>query len=73
VKTYCTITAYNAGAGNVSRAFIGNTNLPKAIPTINTYSPDRAYNQLKNKMSTEEARNYIQKVSKLHTQYKSWM
>lgn len=73
IKTYCTISAYNAGAGNVSRAFIGNTNLPNAIPTINTYSPDQAYNQLKNKLTTEEARNYIQKVSKLHTQYKSWM
>jgi membrane-bound lytic murein transglycosylase C len=73
VKNYCTISAYNAGAGNVSRAFTGNTNLPKAVPVINTYTPDRAYNQLKNKMSTEEARNYIQKVSKLHEQYKSWI
>ncbi|MEA2019041.1 MAG: transglycosylase SLT domain-containing protein, partial [Campylobacterota bacterium] len=33
-RLYCAIAAYNTGAGNVAKAFIGNTNINKASRTI---------------------------------------
>ncbi len=63
-RLYCTIAAYNTGAGNVARAFSGTTNPYKAAPRINRMSPNQVYNHLKNNLKYAETRHYIQNVSK---------
>ncbi len=68
-RMLCVIASYNTGAGNVSRAFTGNTSLKKAIPLINGYSYEQLYEHLTNKLSTSEARNYVAGVSKRRVKY----
>lgn len=68
-RRLCVIASYNTGAGNVSRAFTGNTNIKKAIPLINEYSYQQLYDYLTNKLSTEEARKYVSGVSKRREKY----
>lgn len=68
-RRLCVIAGYNTGAGNVSRAFTGNTNLGSAIPLINRYNYTQLYNHLTSRLSTEEARNYVSGVSKRHEKY----
>lgn len=68
-RRLCVIASYNTGAGNVSRAFIGNTNIKGAIPVINRYNYTQLYNHLTSNLSTEEARNYVSGVSKRREKY----
>lgn len=68
-RRLCVIASYNTGAGNVSRAFTGNTNIKKAIPLINKYSYQQLYQHLTNKLSTDEARKYVSGVSKRREKY----
>ena len=68
-RRLCVIASYNTGAGNVSRAFTGNTNLKGAIPLINRYNYTQLYNHLTSNLSTEEARNYVSGVSKRREKY----
>lgn len=68
-RRLCVIASYNTGAGNVSRAFTGNTNIKGAIPLINRYSYTQLYNHLTSNLSTEEARNYVSGVSKRREKY----
>ncbi|MBQ2779556.1 MAG: DUF3393 domain-containing protein [Bacteroidaceae bacterium] len=68
-RRLCVIASYNTGAGNVSRAFTGNTNLGSAIPLINRYNYTQLYNHLTSRLSTEEARNYVSGVSKRREKY----
>lgn len=68
-RRLCVIASYNTGAGNVSRAFTGNTNLRNAIPLINQYSYHQLYEHLTNRLSTEEARKYVSGVSKRREKY----
>ena len=68
-RRLCVIASYNTGAGNVSRAFTGNTNLKSAIPMINRYDYTQLYTHLTSKLSTEEARNYVSGVSKRREKY----
>lgn len=58
----CMIAAYNCGAGNVSRAIIGSTNLPKAIPYINEMSYDKLYSTFRTKLP-KETQDYVYKVT----------
>jgi len=70
-RMYCVIAAYNTGAGNVAKAFSGNRNLRKALPTINNMSPDQVYNTLINNLPYQETRNYLKHVlkrKKIYTQ-----
>lgn len=66
-RLYCSIAAYNTGAGNVAYTFNtsngGRYSLDRAVPVINSMSPDQVYSRLKNKLRYEEARNYIVKVT----------
>lgn len=62
-RTLCVIAAYNTGAGNVSRAINGTTNISKAIPTINSMSYDQLYEYLKSSLPHDETKDYIQKVT----------
>lgn len=61
---FCSIAAYNTGAGNVARAFNGTTNIKKAIPEINAMTAEGVYMVLRTKLKYEEARNYVLKVRK---------
>lgn len=68
-RRLCVIASYNTGAGNVSRAFTGNTNLKSAIALINGYNYTQLYNYLTSKLSTDEARKYVSGVSKRREKY----
>lgn len=64
-RLYCTIAAYNTGAGNVARAFNPDrsTNIRKAATTINQLTPQQVYQQLMTNLPYEETKNYLKKVS----------
>lgn len=68
-RRLCVIASYNTGAGNVSRAFTGNTNIKNAIPLINKYSYYQLYEYLTERLSTDEARKYVSGVSKRREKY----
>lgn len=69
-RMLCAIAAYNTGAGNVSRAIIGNTNISKAIPEINKMSYQQLFNHLKRHLPHAETQDYIQKVTDRMQKYK---
>jgi len=62
-RLYCAIAAYNTGAGNVAKAFIGNTNINKASSTINSMSSDNVYSTLMRKLPYNETKKYLKKVN----------
>ncbi|WP_165312507.1 transglycosylase SLT domain-containing protein [Vibrio ziniensis] len=64
-RLYCTIAAYNTGAGNVARAFNSNrsTNIQTASEKINSMTPDQVYTQLIKNLPYDETKNYLKKVS----------
>ena len=70
--TYCTISAYNTGAGNVAKSFTGKTKLKPAIQVINSKSPRGVYDHLKRELPYKETRDYLEKVSKRMAYYASW-
>lgn len=66
-RLYCTIAAYNTGAGNVAKVFnkTGNRrNIHKAAKVINTLSPEQVYSALINHLPYDETKHYLKKVSK---------
>lgn len=64
----CMIAAYNCGAGNVSRAIIGNTNLPKAIPHINEMSYDKLYSKFSTSLP-KTTQDYVHRVTRNMKKY----
>lgn len=67
-RLYCTIAAYNTGAGNVAKVFNkkghGNTrNINKAAKVINTLSAQQVYDALMKKLPYDETKHYLQRVS----------
>lgn len=68
-RRLCVIASYNTGAGNVSRAFIGSTNLSKAFSHINQFDYNNLYNHLINNLPHQETRNYVKKVSEKREKY----
>ncbi|MGB3750247.1 MAG: transglycosylase SLT domain-containing protein, partial [Arcobacteraceae bacterium] len=62
-RLYCAIAAYNTGAGNVAKTFIGNTNINKAALTINKMSSDQVYKKLISNLPYNETRTYLKKVN----------
>lgn len=71
-RLLCAIAAYNTGAGNVSRAFIGTTRLGNAIPEINRYGYSDLYAYMSRRLPAQETRDYIRKVTERMEQYKKW-
>ena len=61
-RLYCSIAAYNTGAGNVAKAFTGTTKLGTALPSINAMTPDEVYQHLIANLPHEETRHYLQRV-----------
>ena len=63
-RLFCSIAAYNTGPGNVARAFTGNRNLKKAIPSINKLSSEEVYDRLRKHLPYDETKDYIERVAK---------
>ncbi|MEM7364591.1 MAG: murein transglycosylase domain-containing protein [Pseudomonadota bacterium] len=71
-RMICVIAAYNTGAGNVARAFIGNNNVRDAARIINGMSPEEVYDYLRDNLPYEETRRYIQKVTVAQEKYRRY-
>jgi len=71
-RQYLMISAYNTGAGNVSVAYTGDTNLSQAFSKINNMSPEENYKHLRKNLEYEEARNYLKKVTERREMYRGW-
>ncbi|WP_133012114.1 transglycosylase SLT domain-containing protein [Marinomonas flavescens] len=71
-RLYCTIAAYNTGAGNVASVFHpqNKRSLAGAVEEINQLSPDEVYQKLITKLPYQETRTYLKKVYKAQQQYK---
>jgi len=67
-RLYCSIAAYNTGAGNISwvfnngRGFKYPYSVGNAAPIINALTPDQVYHELITKLKHREAREYLEKV-----------
>lgn len=70
-RLYCTIAAYNTGAGNVAKAFTGKTNINEASKTINKMTPEQVYDKLIKNLPYDETKNYLKKVSERVTMYEN--
>ncbi|WP_321778591.1 transglycosylase SLT domain-containing protein [Sulfurimonas sp.] len=68
-RLYCTIAAYNTGAGNIAWAFTKTHNMKIASPYINTKSPKEVYNKLLKDLKYEEPKHYLKKVTKRMSSY----
>ena len=79
-RLYCTIAAYNTGAGNVACAFNSTTkdysgktkcvrsrgdySIIKASDKINSMTPQQVYNHLLQNLRYDEPKNYLKRVTK---------
>jgi len=61
-RLYCTIAAYNTGAGNVARAFVGTNDVSRAATLINQMPPENVYRHLITNLPYQETRDYLQRV-----------
>ncbi len=68
-RLFCTIAAYNTGAGNVAKAFTGKRRLKSALVKINALSPQEVYDHLIVNLPYEETRKYLAKVIKRIPKY----
>ena len=62
-RLYCTIAAYNTGAGNIAYAFTKTYNMNKAAPLINAMTPEEVYNKLLKDLRYDEPKHYLKKVT----------
>lgn len=68
-RLYCAIAAYNTGAGNVAKSFIGTTQVGKAAEVINQMTPQGVYQHLIENLPYEETRHYLEKVNRRMEMY----
>jgi membrane-bound lytic murein transglycosylase C len=59
-REYCTIAAYNGGAGTVLRVF--SSDRQRALAIINSLRPPAVYEQLRTRLPRQETRRYLVKV-----------
>ncbi|MDB3978590.1 murein transglycosylase domain-containing protein [Pseudomonadales bacterium] len=69
-RLYCTIAAYNTGAGNVAKAFTGKASVGAAASLINALSAEEVYEHLIENLPYDETRNYLRKVRAAQAKYK---
>lgn len=62
-RMYCSIAAYNTGAGNVAKAFIGSYNINRASAKINKMTPEQVYKHLMKNLPYNETKKYLKKVT----------
>ena len=70
-RLYCTIAAYNTGAGNIAWAFTRNNNITRAAPKINAMSPDEVYTHLLRNLKYDEPKHYLKRVKRRMSAYKN--
>ena len=63
-RLYCTIAAYNTGAGNIAWAFTHRYNIHEAAHKINDLSAAQVYDKLFEDLRYDEARYYLKNVHK---------
>jgi len=68
-RLYCTIAAYNTGAGNVAKSFIGKRRIKPALAKINALTPQQVYDHLVKNLPYEETQKYLVKVKKRMPKY----
>lgn len=70
-RLYCTIAAYNTGAGNVAKVFHPRSEkrIGEAVSVINTLSAEQVYQRLLTDLPYDETRKYLQKVISAMPQY----
>jgi len=61
-RLYCTIAAYNTGAGNVAYAFSGTYSIDNALSKINAMKPEDVYKYLHKHLRYDEPKIYLQRV-----------
>jgi membrane-bound lytic murein transglycosylase C len=66
-REYCTIAAYNAGAGTVLKTF--STDRGRAVDIINRTPPLDVYQKLRTAMPSAEGRRYLAKVISAKKQF----
>ena len=71
-RRICVIAAYNTGAGNVARAFVGTNSVRKAAEVINEMSPEAVFDYLEENLPYEETRRYIVKVTVAEKKYQAY-
>lgn len=69
-RLYCSIAAYNTGAGNIAWAFTHSYNMNKAAPVINKLTPDQVYNKLLRDLKFDEPKHYLKRVTRRMKVYK---
>ena len=69
-RIYCTIAAYNTGAGNIAYAFTRTHNINRAAPIINKLTAGEVYTRLLLDLKYDEPKQYLKKVSKRMILYK---
>lgn len=64
-RLYCTIAAYNTGAGNVARVFNqnGSMDMNEAAMIINLLTPKQVYQRLLDFLPYDETKHYLQRVN----------
>lgn len=71
-RLYCTIAAYNTGAGNVARAITGRTKLASLAEATNTMTPQRVHDRLMRSLPYDETKHYLERVLKAKKQYQEY-
>lgn len=61
-RLYCSIAAYNTGAGNIAWAFTRKYNINTALSKINTMTPDEVYSYLLLNLKYDEPKHYLKRV-----------
>ena len=69
-RLYCSIAAYNTGAGNIAWAFTKSYSMKKAAPIINALTPDEVYAHLLSDLRFDEPKNYLKRVNKRMAAFK---
>lgn len=62
-RLYCTIAAYNTGAGNVAWAFTKTNNINEASLIINSMKSNEVYEKLLKNLKYDEPKEYLKNVS----------
>lgn len=70
-RLYCSVAAYNTGAGNVSKAFIGTARIRDAFPVINKLTSQQVYDHLLKELPYEETRRYLERVARRIKKYEA--
>lgn len=70
-RLYCSIAAYNTGAGNVAKAFTGERKIRPALKVINKLTPEQVYKHLRKNLPYEETQHYLKKVNHRIEKYES--